>query len=340
MSLTPLTALSPVDGRYASRCAELRGIFSETGLIRARVRVEVGWLQALAQHRRHHGAQGPHRLPTLAVAQRDRRRVQRRRCRRGQGARARDQSRRQGGRVLSSSADSPALDGWVGRLEFVHFACTSEDINNLAYALHVPARRATASCCRGSTPLVESLRAMAHAHADDAMMSRTHGQPATPTTLGKEVAVFVHRLRSRRADFAAVLIRGKCNGAVGNFNAHVVAYPELDWPSVAGASSNRSACVHSPLYDADRAARLDGGVLRCAGALQQRADRSVPRFLGLRVARLFPAEGRRGRSRLVDDAAQGQPDRLRECRRQLRLSPTRCCASCRRSCRSRAGSAT
>ena len=83
--------------------------------------------------------------------------------------------------------------------------------------------------------LVESLRAMAHAHADDAMMSRTHGQPATPTTLGKEIAVFAHRLRQQAGGFAAVLIRGKFNGAVGNYNAHVVAYPELDWPSIGQA---------------------------------------------------------------------------------------------------------
>ncbi|MDH5247131.1 MAG: adenylosuccinate lyase, partial [Betaproteobacteria bacterium] len=117
---------------------------------------------------------------------------------------------------------------WKPRLEFVHFACTSEDINNLAYALMCLEARDNVLLPRIDT-LAGALRAMAHAHADDAMMSRTHGQPATPTTLGKEVAVFVHRLRQARETFARVPIRGKVNGAVGNFNAHLAAAPEVDW---------------------------------------------------------------------------------------------------------------
>jgi adenylosuccinate lyase len=117
---------------------------------------------------------------------------------------------------------------WQSRLEFVHFACTSEDINNLAYASMCRDARA-----RVLLPHLDSLlghlRSMAHAHAEDAMMSRTHGQAATPTTLGKEVAVFAQRLRLARNAFEAVKIRGKINGAVGNFNAHVAAYPNVDW---------------------------------------------------------------------------------------------------------------
>jgi adenylosuccinate lyase len=124
-----------------------------------------------------------------------------------------------------------AHPAWKPRLEFVHFACTSEDINNLAYALMCREAREAVLLPRLQL-LIEALRAMAHAHAADAMMSRTHGQPATPTTLGKEVAVFVHRLRQARDVFARVPIRGKLNGAVGNFNAHVAAYPEVDWPLV------------------------------------------------------------------------------------------------------------
>jgi adenylosuccinate lyase len=121
---------------------------------------------------------------------------------------------------------------WQSRIEFVHFACTSEDINNLSYALMCREARATVLLPHIDA-LLGALRSMAHAHADDAMMSRTHGQAATPTTLGKEVAVFVYRLRIARAAFAAVPIRGKVNGAVGNFNAHVAAYPDVEWPKLA-----------------------------------------------------------------------------------------------------------
>jgi len=226
MSLSPLAAISPVDGRYASRCTELRAIFSESGLIRARVRVEVAWLHALA------GPGGLAELNGLAPA---------------------DLGAAQAVAAGFTEADAAAVKAieretnhdvkaveyfikqklgthpaWQSRLEFVHFACTSEDINNLSYALMCHDARATVLLPRLDT-LIGALRAMAHAHADDPMMSRTHGQPATPTTLGKEVAVFVHRLRQAREAFARVAIRGKINGAVGNFNAHVAAAPEVDW---------------------------------------------------------------------------------------------------------------
>ena len=124
-----------------------------------------------------------------------------------------------------------AHPAWTPRLEFVHFACTSEDINNLAYGLLALEARDRVLLPRLDS-LTAALRAMAHAHADDAMMSRTHGQPATPTTLGKEVAVFVHRLRQARETLSRVPVRGKINGAVGNFNAHVVACPDVDWPAL------------------------------------------------------------------------------------------------------------
>jgi adenylosuccinate lyase len=230
MSLTPLTALSPVDGRYAARCADLREIFSEQGLIRARVRVEIAWLHALA---------GERHIPEL------------------RGLSADDLTQAQ--RIVDGfdAADAAAVKAieretnhdvkaveylikkklaahpaWASRIEFVHFACTSEDINNLAYALMCREARDKVLLPHLDA-LLGALRSMAHAHADDAMMARTHGQAATPTTLGKEVAVFVHRLRLGRATFAAVPIRGKINGAVGNFNAHLAAYPSVDWPRLA-----------------------------------------------------------------------------------------------------------
>ena len=229
MSLSPLTALSPVDGRYASRCSELRELFSEAGLVRARVRVEVAWLRALAT---------PSGLPEmrglaaddLALAERI----------------AREFSESDAAEVKAIERETnhdvkaveyfikrrlQARDAWQSRLEFVHFACTSEDINTLSYALLCREARDRVLLPRMGT-LVDALRAMAHAHAEDAMMSRTHGQPATPTTLGKEVAVFVHRLRQASDGLARVPVRGKINGAVGNFNAHLAAYPDLDWPAI------------------------------------------------------------------------------------------------------------
>jgi adenylosuccinate lyase len=229
MSLTPLSALSPVDGRYASRCAELRELFSESGLIRARVRVEIAWLNALA---------GPTGLPEMqGLTAADLAAADRVAARFGAGDAAEVKAIER-----ETNHDVKAVEyfikrkletqpGWRSRLEFVHFACTSEDINNLAYGLMCRDARDTVLLPR-LEGLAGALRAMAHAHADDAMMSRTHGQPATPTTLGKEVAVFVHRLRQAMDTFARVPVRGKMNGAVGNFNAHVAAYPDLNWTAL------------------------------------------------------------------------------------------------------------
>jgi adenylosuccinate lyase len=227
MSLTPLTALSPVDGRYAARCTDLREIFSEQGLIRARVRVEIAWLHALAGER---GIVELHNLTAadLALAQQV-----------ADGFSA-DDAAAVKAFERETNHDVKAVEylikrklgahaAWQPRLEFVHFACTSEDINNLAYALMCQEARSRVLLPHIDA-LLNSLRSMAHAHADDSMMSRTHGQAATPTTLGKEVAVFAHRLRMARDVFARVPIRGKINGAVGNYNAHVAAYPDVDWP--------------------------------------------------------------------------------------------------------------
>jgi len=226
MSLNSLAAISPVDGRYASRCAELRALFSESGLIRARVRVEIAWLQALAEPGGLTEMQGlsPDDLAAAAAIvarfdQPDAAAVKGIERETNHDVKAVEYFIKQ---QLASHA------GWKQRLEFVHFACTSEDINNLAYALMCLEARDQVLLPRIDS-LTQALRAMAHAHADDAMMSRTHGQPATPTTLGKEVAVFVHRLRQAREAFARVPIRGKVNGAVGNFNAHLSAAPEVDW---------------------------------------------------------------------------------------------------------------
>ncbi len=229
MSLSPLTALSPVDGRYAARCTELRALFSESGLIRARVRVEVAWLRAMAEPG---GLDEMQALTAQDLAVAD--------------AIVADFDDKSASEVKTiereTNHDVKAVEyfirrrleshaAWRDRLEFVHFACTSEDINNLSYALMAREARDTVLLPRIGA-LIDSLRAMSHAHADDAMMSRTHGQPATPTTLGKEVAVFVHRLRKASESLAHVPIRGKFNGATGNFNAHAAAYPDVEWPAL------------------------------------------------------------------------------------------------------------
>ena len=229
MSLTPLTAMSPVDGRYAARCDKLRELFSEAGLIRARVRVEVAWLRALAAHPGIPEMDGLSEQELAAAAAL------------GDGftdadadsvkAIERDTNHDVKAVEYHIKRKLEQYEGWKSRLEFVHFACTSEDINNLAYALMCKEARETVLLPHLDS-LSEALRAMAHAHADDAMMARTHGQPATPTTLGKEVAVYVSRLRTARDTLAQVPIRGKMNGAVGNFNAHVAAYPDVDWANL------------------------------------------------------------------------------------------------------------
>jgi len=225
-----LLALSPLDGRYAAKVASLAAHFSEYALIRTRVRVEVAWLEAL-------GAEAavvevsPF-APAVGAALR---------------AAADTFSPADAARVKAiertTNHDVKAVEYWlkerfagvpeVARVaEFIHFACTSEDVNNLAHGLMLGgARREILLPALGR--VVAALRAMAHAHADLPMLSRTHGQPATPTTLGKELANFVARLDRARHALERVPLKGKINGAVGNYNAHLVAYPDVAWEPLA-----------------------------------------------------------------------------------------------------------
>jgi adenylosuccinate lyase len=244
MSLNSLAALSPVDGRYANRCAELRALFSESGLIRARVHVEIAWLQALAGNPGIPEMQGLTKADLAAATQ----------VYTGfdeAGATAVKTIERETNhdvKAVEYFIKSQLGDhaGWRSRLEFVHFACTSEDINNLSYALLCAAARDKVLLPR-LDGLLDALRVMAHAHAADAMMARTHGQPATPTTLGKEVAVFVRRLRRARDELASVAILGKMNGAVGNYNAHLAAYPDVDWPDLSRRLVESLGLTFNPL---------------------------------------------------------------------------------------------
>lgn len=225
-----LNAISPIDGRYADKCAELRPLFSERGLIRQRVRVEALWLKALSTEPlitelRGLPIEALTVLDALAAGLTDADAVEVKRIERETNHDVKAVEY-----FVKNRLD--AVPAWRSRREFVHFACTSEDINNLSYALMLKEARDQVLLPRLDT-LISRLRTLAHTNADVPMMSRTHGQPATPTTLGKEIANFTYRLQRQRARYAAVTIEGKINGAVGNFNAHLVAYPQVDWPALA-----------------------------------------------------------------------------------------------------------
>ena len=222
----PLTALSPLDGRYAGKVAALGEHFSEFGLIRHRIRVELAWLKALAEEPAI--SEVPTFSPSAQVAldqvARD--------FAPADAARVKDIERK-------TNHDVKAVEYWlkerfagvpdVARVaEFIHFACTSEDINNLAHALALAAARHEVLLPM-LRDIAAALRELAHAHADVPMLSRTHGQAATPTTLGKEVANVYARIERQIVAIERVPIKGKANGAVGNYNAHLVAYPDVDW---------------------------------------------------------------------------------------------------------------
>ncbi len=228
MNLSSLTAISPVDGRYGEKASELRPIFSEYGLIRQRVRVEALWFKALAAEPGIPELQG---MPATVLTALDELAAG---LSLDDAAKVKDYER-------TTNHDVKAVEYLVksrldviaegkARREFVHFACTSEDINNLSYALML--KEAREVLLPQLAALIARLKALAHAHAATPMMSRTHGQPATPTTLGKEFANVAYRLQRKHQQLASVAILGKINGAVGNFNAHVVAYPLVNWTAL------------------------------------------------------------------------------------------------------------
>ncbi|MCR6687615.1 adenylosuccinate lyase [Pseudoxanthomonas sp.] len=230
MSDSALLALSPLDGRYASKVDALRPIFSEYGLIRARVKVEVEWLLALAAE------PGIAELAPFSAAAQARLRALAEGLTVAHAARVKEIER-------TTNHDVKAVEYFIKEqlkddaelgpaLEFVHFACTSEDINNLSYALMLREARDTV-LLPALDGIAARLRALAHEQAAQPMLSRTHGQTASPTTLGKEVANVVARLERQRRQIAAVELTGKINGAVGNYNAHAVSYPDLDWQAFA-----------------------------------------------------------------------------------------------------------
>ena len=230
MEFNPLTAISPLDGRYAGKVDALRAHFSEFGLIRARLKVEIEWLKALAAEP-HFNEIPPFSAATIAALD----------------ALVENFGPAQAAEVKAEEAvtnhDVKALEYWIKKntkgnaevekvSEFIHFACTSEDINNLSHALMCQGAREQAMLPT-LDKVIDKLRELAHAYADIPMMSRTHGQPATPSTMGKEMANVAYRLQRARARIAAVELLGKINGAVGNYNAHLAAYPGYDWEGFA-----------------------------------------------------------------------------------------------------------
>ena len=228
-SLSSLTAISPVDGRYAGKVEALRTITSEYGLIRNRVKVEISWLEQLAHDK------AIAEVPLMS----------------GQAAWhlrgvIRDFETQHAERIKdierTTNHDVKAVEYFIKERmaehdelrdmgEFVHFACTSEDINNLAYSLML--QDARNEVMPKLDQIISAIRKQAHALADQPMLSRTHGQSASPTTVGKEMANVVARLQRQRDSFAAVPLLGKINGAVGNYNAHLSAYPDVDWEAFA-----------------------------------------------------------------------------------------------------------
>ncbi len=231
MSLSPLNAISPIDGRYGSKTEKLRDIFSEYGLIKARVLVEVRWLQQLANHAditevptfsAEANAFLENLLENFGEAQ-------------AQRIKAIEATTNHDVKAVEyflkeSIQDQPEL---AAVSEFIHFACTSEDINNLSHALMLKdGRKVLQEDMQG---VIDRLQDLSLALAEQPLLSRTHGQTASPSTVGKEFANVVARLRRQMEQINNVELLGKINGAVGNYNAHISAYPDIDWPANAQA---------------------------------------------------------------------------------------------------------
>jgi adenylosuccinate lyase len=226
MDLNSLTAISPIDGRYANKTTDLRPVFSEYGLIRQRVTVEVRWLQSLAAHPAilevpafSQPSQDQLEQIVAGFSEADAQRVKEIERTTNHDVKAVEYLLKE---KISGNVELEKVS------EFVHFACTSEDVNNLSHALMLREGRDTV-LLPWADRIIEAIRIRAHDYAEQPMLSRTHGQPASPTTLGKEMANVVARLRRQRRQIADVELLGKINGAVGNYNAHLSAYPNVDW---------------------------------------------------------------------------------------------------------------
>ncbi|SDZ06297.1 adenylosuccinate lyase [Nitrosomonas sp. Nm58] len=243
MSFAPIYALSPLDGRYHNKVADLRPYFSEFALIRYRVQVEIEWLKALSNEpliaevpafSAATMAQLDNLAENFSIAD-------------AEAVKAIE---------MRTNHDVKAVEYWLKEslagnaeitrvAEFIHFACTSEDINNLSYGMMLQASRNQVMLPM-LKEMIGSLTQLAHQLTDVPMLARTHGQPATPTTMGKEIANVVYRLQRGYEQLAKVAILGKINGAVGNYNAHTIAYPDLDWEKFARDFVEKLDLVFNP----------------------------------------------------------------------------------------------
>jgi adenylosuccinate lyase len=296
MSDHALKALSPLDGRYAAKVDALREYFSEYALIRQRVRIELAWFAALADEPglrevapfgKVTREQLDHIGSTFATADAERVKAIER----------------------TTNHDVKAVEYWIkdriapvteaARVaEFIHFACTSEDINNLAHALAlIEARRDV--LLPFLHDVAADLRALAHRYADVPMLARTHGQPATPTTLGKEMANVCARIERAVTTLAQVVVKGKINGAVGNYNAHVVAYPDVDWEKLAARVVTGLGVEFNPyttqIEPHDAVAEFCDAVAR-ANTILVDLDRDVWGYISLGYFRQRVKEGEVGSS--------------------------------------------
>ncbi len=296
MALTLLTALSPLDGRYHNRLAALRDTFSELALIRQRVKIEVEWLKALAAEPAIREVP-PFSPPTVAQLDEIATRF----------------SEADGEAVKAIEAkinhDVKAIEYFLREklagnkevmkvAEFIHFACTSEDINNLAYALMLKHAREKVML-PALDRIIEKLAGLAHELADAAMLAHTHGQPASPTTMCKELANVAYRLACGRSRIAGAKLTGKINGAVGNYNAHLAAYPGVDWEKLARAFVERFGLEFNPytiqIEPHDSVAELFDAVARVNTILVD-LDRDAWGYISLGYFRQKAKEGEVGSS--------------------------------------------
>jgi len=296
MSQNTLTALSPLDGRYAAQVEPLRAYFSEFGLIRNRIRVEIAWLKLLAATPEIDDLPG---FSDETIAELD------------LVASGFTVSDAEAVKAIEARTnhDVKAVEYWLkerfagnaevaAASEFIHFACTSEDINNLSHALMLDEARQNI-LLPAFDAVIARLRRLAHELAELPMLARTHGQPATPTTLGKELANIAHRLLRARKRIAEVRLTGKINGAVGNYNAHVIAYPEVDWPALAQRFVESLGIEFNPytiqIEPHDAMAELFDAIAR-ANTILIDADRDLWQYISLGYFRQKTKEGEVGSS--------------------------------------------
>ena len=295
LDLTPITAIGAADGRYRGKVDALAPILSEYGLMKFRVLVECEWFAALA------GLGGVGELPPLS-------RAQAAAVRGIHEAFALADAERVKTLEAATNHDVKAVEYFVkeriaaipelaAHTEFVHFACTSEDVNNLAHGLMLRAGRDL--LLDNMQQVIDAIDRLAGAAGSQPMLARTHGQPASPTTLAKELRVFGERLARARRCFAEVELRGKLNGAVGNYNAHVAAYPEVDWPAVSGAFVASLGLAPNPLTTQiephDYMAELFHALMRFNRVLLD-FDRDAWAYIAIDYFGQRPVEGETGSS--------------------------------------------